>query len=215
MAELNPPRPGTGARGGVCRTSAGCVRPGGGFPITDLRHDALVGAVLTALHELQARCGPPPPSTAVIAVTATGCTSHIARVVEAAADGLKARQAFFARASATMLATYPALALSTHGPTFALTGGADTLRWALTIATALVRNGHCEAAILLGADALDEPARVHAAALWVDATSPTLATAWGDGPHLDADLPSAVLAAWLGNKGEAVPAVYLSEGTQA
>ncbi|MBR8343533.1 hypothetical protein [Burkholderia ambifaria] len=197
--------------GASCRGAQSAQLHDGGFRIADNRYDPLVGMVLNALHRLTTQTGPFPASTAIIAVTEFGCSGHVARVVQALSDGLRPRQAIFARASATMLATYPALALSSHGPTFALSGGAATLRWALALSVSLMRLKKCEAAVLVAADTLDDPAQYQASVMRVgpnlDLVDPS---SWGDGPHLDELPPSAVLAAWLdfanvttasGNKG--------------
>ena len=143
---------------GVSGRAAQDVSPSDvGFDVTDKRYDPLVGATLCVLHRLWVYTEPFPARTAVIAVTDVGCRAHVDRVVQALSEGMRPRQAIFARASARMLATYPALALSTHGPTFALSGGAATLRWALALAVSLIGNQQCEAAVLIAADTLDDP----------------------------------------------------------
>ncbi|MDJ1167663.1 hypothetical protein QHI69_37735 (plasmid) [Burkholderia gladioli pv. gladioli] len=187
------------ARGACCSVESDALLVETGFDLKDKRYDPLVGVVLRALYRMQSRTGALPGLTAIIAVTALGCRTHIARVAQALSEGGRPRQAIFARASATMLATYPALALSTHGPTFAVSGGADALRWAWAMAVALIERQQCEAAVLIAADTLDEPPQSRAAVLRVDPDHAAIdLSSWGDGPHLDALLPSAVLAAWLG-----------------
>ncbi|KMY86381.1 hypothetical protein BUMB_04110c [Candidatus Paraburkholderia calva] len=188
------------ARGACCFVASDASPVETGFELKDKRYDPLVGAALGALYRAQLRTGSFPELTAIIAVTDLGCRTHIARVAQALSEGGRPRQAIFARASATMLATYPALALSTHGPTFALSGGADALRWALAMAVSLIDRRQCEAAVLIAADTLDDPPQYRASVLRVDpGYAATDASSWGDGPHLDALPPSAVLAAWLGS----------------
>lgn len=185
-------------RGTICSAPLGTPVRNGSYSHIDARHDPLVGAILEAVHRLQLETGEFVGTIGVIAVTEAGCTSHVARVVSSVADGLRPRQAFFTRASATMLATYPALALASHGPTFALSGRADAVRWGLALAGWLVRSEQCEEVILLAGDALESSPQLQAAAIRVTVDSPHHAGPWGDGPHLDDCLPSAVLAAWLG-----------------
>ncbi|KMQ80214.1 hypothetical protein BPMI_03781 [Candidatus Burkholderia pumila] len=187
-------------RGACCFVASDASPVEAGFELKDKRYDPLVGAALGALYRAQSRTGSFPALTAIIAVTDLGCRTHIARVAQALSEGGRPRQAIFARASATMLATYPALALSTHGPTFALSGGADALRWALAMAVSLIDRRQCEAAVLIAADTLDDSPQYRASVLRVDpGHAATDASSWGDGPHLDALPPSAVLAAWLGS----------------
>lgn len=185
-------------RGTICSAPPGTLVKDSSYSHVDARHDPLVGAILEVVHRLQVDTGEFSGTIGVIAVTEAGCTSHVTRVVSSVADGLRPRQAFFARASATMLATYPALALSSHGPTFALSGRADAVRWGLALAGWLVRSKQCDEVILLAGDALEAPPRLQAAAIRVGLDTPHHAGSWGDGAHLDNCLPSAVLAAWLG-----------------
>lgn len=198
-------------RGTVCSAHTGTFVKNSRYSHVDARHDPLVSAILDVVHRLQLDTGEFSGTVGVIAVTQAGCTSHVARVVSSIADGLRPRQAFFARASATMLATYPALAISAHGPTFALSGRADAVRWGLTLAGWLVRSKQCDEMILLAGDALDTPPRLQAAALRVGLDTPHHAGLWGDGTHLDDCLPSTVLAAWLGKDVPVAAASYIVE----
>ena len=185
-------------RGAIFSAPPGTLVKSSSHPKVDARHDPLVGAILEVVHRLQLESGRFSEAAGIVAVTEAGCTSHVTRVVSSVTDGLRPRQAFFARASATMLATYPALALSSHGPTFALSGRAGAVRWGLALAGWVVRSRQCDEAILLAGDALEVPPRLQAAAIRVGVDTPDHAGPWGDGTHLDDCLPSAVLAAWMG-----------------
>ncbi len=125
--------------------------PKSAFVLKDKRFDPLVGVTLHALETFAARVAPTTPRTAHIALTDRGCTAHLNRVFDSV-RAQRPRQAFFARASNTMLASYPAMAVQSHGPCFALSGSTDALRLAFASATALTQTRNCDCIVLIAAD---------------------------------------------------------------
>ncbi|MDH1270466.1 hypothetical protein N5C81_22895 [Rhizobium pusense] len=173
------------------------------FSLSDKRYDPIVEAVLFAVYDLKSQIGSVPTSTAIIAVTACGCEKHISHVAAALADNPRPRQAFFARASATMLAAYPALALATHGPTFTLMGNSATLHWAWSMANSLVQRSLCEGAIIIAADAAVDEAGYVAVATYVDGSKPSGQPVRDRRPPVIHEIPSLTLATWLNLKADA------------
>lgn len=121
------------------------------FAIKDNRYDPLVGVGLLALQAALEGLPQVAPGTGIIALSDSGCMSHVARVAQGVA-AMRPRQAFFARGGAGMIATYCSLALLTHGPCFSLAGGTPALQLALSMAHGLMLSEQCEQCIVLAVD---------------------------------------------------------------
>jgi len=84
----------------------------------DQRGDPVVRAgVLAQKNAMDREFELPKESVATIGVTLSGCQSHLDTVVKSA-QNKKTRPGFFIRAGHQAIATYAAMAVQTHGPTF-------------------------------------------------------------------------------------------------
>jgi len=138
------------------------------FSLKDSRYDPLVGVALCALRNILSKNGKLSASTAVIALTDSGCRSHVKRVTDGIIES-RPRQAFFARGGANMLASYASIALESHGPCFSMSGGADALRFALDVSLQMIRSNTCEQILLIAADY--EQTDMHAIVLLLDGSN--------------------------------------------
>jgi hypothetical protein len=152
MSDLNPDSLLAAALASV----DGVAVPKHGFPLEDNRYDPLVGLALATLNlALRDRQEPlRPKSPVIIALTDSGCASHVQRVVQGVAD-MRPRQAFFARGGLGMLATYVSLALQVHGPCFTLSGGVDSVRSGMMMASRLMKKATCDGVVFVAADYAD------------------------------------------------------------
>lgn len=160
------------------------------FKIKDNRYDPLVGIAMLALRLTLLKVERISDSLAIIALTDSGCSSHVKRVSDGIAE-MRPRQAFFARGSANMLATYASLAMESHGPCFSLSGGVDSVRLALNMALQLQRSNKCEQAVLIAADY--EGTSMHATVLVVDVDNQQQINAWSESHIVVEGNPSSVL----------------------
>ncbi len=155
-----------------------------GFALPDVRHDPLVGHMLARLWALMVRHAlASARDCAVVALSRSGCHSHVAKVADGIAQD-RARHAFFVRAGPQMMATYAAMALGAHGPTFTILHAGDgaVVRTALQGFVQMLPTAEL---VLLGGDSLDGRAHTFAALVSRD-----------DAGHWP-DLGLAPLSGWL------------------
>lgn len=123
----------------------------------DLRGDPVVkAAVLAAEAATSALSIIQKETFGTIAVSSGGCISHLARVI----DGVRQRQprpGYFVRGGPQTIATYVAMALGFHGPTFTMTGGREALSEAFRFSSYLIKAGLANQICIVVADQLTQP----------------------------------------------------------